>query len=106
MVKEFSFSYGVTVFFAKGGFFHDEIEIPERVTILVIRLSGCLYTSRIIADSVKNSTEFLSQKWGFYGFCLNSYFPIFLRDITLLFCNFPTILYHDAFIVIRNLLTI
>ena len=39
------------------GFFHDEIEIPERVTILVIRLSGCLHTSRIIADSVKDSVE-------------------------------------------------
>ena len=51
------------------GFFHDEIEIPERVTISVIRLSGSLLTSRIISDSVKNSIEFLSQKWGFYGFC-------------------------------------
>ena len=39
------------------------------VTILVIRLSGSLLTSRIIADSVKNSIEFLSQKWGFWGFC-------------------------------------
>jgi len=77
MVKEFSFwfsfSYGVTVFPPKAGFFHDEIEIPERVTILVIRLSGSLLTSRIIADSVKNSTEFLSQKWGFIGFCLKTY---------------------------------
>ena len=27
-------------FFCEAGFFHDEIEIPERVTILVIRLSG------------------------------------------------------------------
>ena len=51
------------------GFFHYEIEIPERVTISVIILSGSLLTSRIIADSVKNSIEFLSQKWGFYGFC-------------------------------------
>jgi len=58
------------VFPPKAGFFHDEIEIPERVTILAIRLSGSLLTSRIIADSVKNSTEFLSQKWGFIGFCL------------------------------------
>ena len=49
----------------KPGFFHDEIESPERVTISVIRLSGSLLTSRIIADSVKNSIEFLSQKWGF-----------------------------------------
>ena len=61
-----------TVFPPRAGFFHDEIEIPERVTILVIRLSGCLHTSRIIANSVKNSTEFLSLKWGFLGFCLNS----------------------------------
>ena len=53
----------------KPGVFHDEIEIPERVTISVIRLSGSLLTSRIIAHSVKNSIEFLSQKWGFYGFC-------------------------------------
>ena len=45
MVKEFSFSYGVTVFFAKGGFFHDEIEIPERVTILVISCLGKLRLS-------------------------------------------------------------
>ena len=59
-------------FFCEAGFFHDEIEIPERVTKLVIRLSGCLHTSRIIANSVKNSTEFLSLKWGFLGFCLNS----------------------------------
>ena len=57
------------VFPPKAGFFHDEIEIPERVTILVIRLSESLLTSRIIADSVKNSIEFLSQKWGFIGFC-------------------------------------
>ena len=56
-------------FFCEAGFFHDEIEIPERVTILVIRLSGSLLTSRIIADSVKNSIELLSQKWGFCGFC-------------------------------------
>jgi len=49
-------------------FFHDEIESPEGVTILVIILSGCSHTSRIITDSVKNSTEFLSQKWGFCGF--------------------------------------
>ena len=61
-----------TVFPPKAGFFHDEIEIPERVTILVIRLSGCSHTSRIIADSVKNSLEFLSQKWGFWGFCLKA----------------------------------
>ena len=59
-------------FFCEAGFFHDEIEIPERVTKLVIRLSGCLHTSSIIANSVKNSTEFLSLKWGFLGFCLNS----------------------------------
>ena len=51
------------------GFFHDEIESPERVTISVIILSESLLTSRIIADSVKNSIEFLSQKWSFYGFC-------------------------------------
>ena len=51
------------------GFFHDEIESPERVTILVIILSKSLLTSRIIAHSVKNSIELLSQKWGFYGFC-------------------------------------
>ena len=51
------------------GFFHDEIESPERVTISVIILSESLLTSRIIAHSVKNSIEFLSQKWGFYGFC-------------------------------------
>ena len=70
----FSFSYGVIVFPPRSGFFHDEIEIPERVTILVIRLSGCLHTSRINADSVKNSTEFPSQKWGFIGFCLYNYF--------------------------------
>ena len=62
-------SHCAAVFPPKAGFFHDEIEIPERVTILVIRLSGCSHTSRIIADSVKNSIEFLSQKWGFYGFC-------------------------------------
>ena len=54
------------------GFFHDEIEIPERVTVLVIILSESLLTSRIIAHSVKNSIEFLSQKWGFYGFCLKT----------------------------------
>ena len=59
-----------TVFPPRAGFFHDEIEIPERVTILVIRLSGCSHTSRVIADSVKNSLEFLSQKWGFWVFCL------------------------------------
>ena len=51
------------------GFFHDEIESPERVTISVIILSESLLTSRIIAHSVKNSIEFLSQKWSFYGFC-------------------------------------
>ena len=51
------------------GFFHDEIESPERVTISVIILSESLLTSRFIADSVKNSIEFLSQQWGFYGFC-------------------------------------
>ena len=51
------------------GFFHDEIESPERVTILVIILPESLLTSRIIAHSVKNSIELLSQKWGFYGFC-------------------------------------
>ena len=53
----------------KPGFFHDEIESPERVTISVIILSESLLTSRIIADSVKNSIEFLSQEWSFYGFC-------------------------------------
>ena len=52
----------------KPGFFHDEIEIPERVTISVIRLSGSLLTSRIIADSVKNSIEFLSQNGVFMVF--------------------------------------
>ena len=50
-------------------FFHDEIESPERVTVSVIILSESLLTSRIIAHSVKNSIEFLSQQWGFYGFC-------------------------------------
>ena len=65
-------NFSAEVFPPRAGFFHDEIEIPERVTILVIRLSGCLHTSRIIANSVKNSTEFLSLKWGFLGFCLNS----------------------------------
>ena len=54
------------------GFFHDEIEIPERVTVLVIILSESLLTSRIIAHSVKNSIELLSQQWGFYGFCLKT----------------------------------
>ena len=57
------------VFPPKAGFFHDEIDSLKGVTILVIRLSGSLLTSRIIADSVKNSIEFLSQKWGFIGFC-------------------------------------
>ena len=90
-----------TVFPPRAGFFHDEIEIPERVTILVIRLSGKLrlsegrrelvlsqpsisrfdnvrlLTSRIIADSVKNSIEFLSQKWGFLGFCKKTNFRSF-----------------------------
>ena len=65
-------SHCAAVFPPKAGFFHDEIEIPERVTILVIRLSGCSHTSRIIADSVKNSLEFLSQKWGFWGFCFKA----------------------------------
>jgi hypothetical protein len=50
------------------GFFHDEIEIPERVTISVIRLSGSLLTSRLIAYSVKNSIEFLSQNGVFMVF--------------------------------------
>ena len=54
--------------FEKPGFFHDEIKIPERVTISVIRLSGSLLTSRIIADSVKNSIEFLSQNGVFMVF--------------------------------------
>ena len=53
------------------GFFHDEIESPERVTILVIILSESLLTSRIIAHSVKNSIELLSQKWGSSLFLLN-----------------------------------
>ena len=73
-LKKFPFSFSLTNgFSAKGGFFHEEIESPERVTILVIILSGCSHTSRIIADSVKNSIEFLSQKWGFIGFCLNTH---------------------------------
>ena len=54
------------------GFFHDEIESPERVTVSVIILSESLLTSRIIAHSVKNSIELLSQKWGFYGFCFRT----------------------------------
>ena len=55
-------------FFCEAGFFHDEIEIPERVTILVIRLSGCSHTSRIIADNVKNSLESSISEMGFYWF--------------------------------------
>ena len=52
----------------KPGFFHDEIESPERVTISVIILSESLLTSRIIAHSVKNSIEFLSQNGVFMVF--------------------------------------
>ena len=50
------------------GFFHDEIESPERVTISVIILSESLLTSRIIAHSVKNSIELLSQNGVFMVF--------------------------------------
>ena len=52
----------------KPGFFHDEIESPERVTISVIILSESFLTSRIIAHSVKNSIEFLSQNGVFMVF--------------------------------------
>ena len=68
--KRFWLCIRLSLFFCEAGFFHDEIEIPERVTILVIRLSGCSHTSRIIANSVKNSTEFLSLKWVFLVFVL------------------------------------
>ena len=81
-------SAGIGFSTQRVGFFHDEIESPERVTISVIILSESLLTSRIIAHSVKNSIEFLSQKWGFYGFCLLSLVPCHL--VTLIWVLLPT----------------
>ena len=61
-------SAGIGFSTQRVGFFHDEIESPERVTISVIILSESLLTSRIIAHSVKNSIEFLSQNGVFMVF--------------------------------------
>ena len=67
------------VFFREAGFFLDEIESPERVTMSEIRLSGCLHTSRIVADSVKNSSESSISERGYLGFFSKNYFRGF-RD--------------------------
>ena len=66
------------VFFREAGFFLDEIESPERVTMSEIRLSGCLHTSRIVADSVKNSSESSISERGYCGFCFKKLFPWYL----------------------------
>ena len=68
----------------EAGFFHDEIECPVGATVLAIRLCGSLLTSRMIADSVKNSIEFLSQKWGFLGFCFNGSMGVWPCEVLLL----------------------
>ena len=62
------------VFFREAGFFLDEIESPERVTMSEKRLSGCLHTSRIVADSVKNSSESSISERGYLGFFSKNYF--------------------------------
>ena len=61
-------------FFREAGFFLDEIESPERVTMSEIRLSGCLHTSRIVADSVKNSTEYSISEMGYSRFFFKELF--------------------------------
>jgi len=76
------------VFFREAGFFLDEIESPERVTMSEKRLSGCLHTSRIVADSVKNSSESSISERGYLGFFSKNYF----RGFRIL-CLIPNIIH-------------
>ena len=54
------------------GFYLDEKESLQGITVAVVRLAGCLHTSRITTDSVNTLTRVSFSARGFWGFCLNT----------------------------------
>ena len=55
------------------GFSIDEIESLKGIMILGIIISGCSHTSKIRTNGIEILwREYLSQKWGFLGFCFKA----------------------------------